>query len=84
MARYLSLHGLGCLPKQAFAALCRSLFSDGVARRVVAGQIAEKLLVEFDAADADAAAVWLRDHKLLPLWLMRIDYESRDGELHEF
>ncbi len=83
MARYLSLHALGCLPKPAFVALCRSVFGAGGARRILAGQIAEKLLVEFDAADADAAASWLRERKLTPLWVMRVDYESENGEVRE-
>ena len=84
MARYLSLHALGCLPKPAFAALCRSLFAarDGV-RRVVAGQIGEKLVVEFEADDGEAAAAWLRAHKLTPSWILRVDYESTDGQLRE-
>jgi hypothetical protein len=85
MPRYLSLHALGCLPKPAFAALCRSVFDSGAgsARRILAGQIAEQMLVEFDAPDADSAATWLRDRKLTPLWVMRVDYESSDGSLRE-
>ncbi len=84
MARYLSLHALGCLPKQAFAALCRNLFTPAArTRRVIAGQIAEKLLVEFDADDAQAASSWLHEHRLAPLWIMRIDYESVDGDVRE-
>ena len=85
MARYLSLHALGCLPKPAFAALCRSVFDSGAgsARRILAGQIAEQLLVEFDAPDADSAAAWLRDRRLTPLWVMRVDYESSDGSVTE-
>lgn len=84
MARYLSLHALGCLPKPAFAALCRDVFATGEGiRRIVAGQIGEKLLVEFDAPDADAAAAWLRARKLRPLWLLRLDYESTDGDVVE-
>ena len=85
MARYISLHALGCLPKPAFAALCKSVFeSPGAkARRIVAGQIAEKMLVEFEAADAEAAAAWLRERKLVALWVMRADYESDDGTVCE-
>jgi hypothetical protein len=83
VARYLSLHALGCLPKPAFAALCRSVFAAGGARRILAGQVAEQLLVEFDAADANAAAAWLRERKLTPLWVMRVDYCSVDGEVTE-
>ena len=85
MARYLSLHVLACLPKPAFAALCQNLFaSRGAAvRRILAGQVAEKLLVEFDAADAEAAATWLRERKLTPQWVVRVDYESDDGSVRE-
>ncbi len=82
MPRYLSLHALACLPKPAFASLCRSVFASGSnARRICAGQVAEKMLVEFDAPDADAAAVWLRERKLAPQWVMRVDYESSDGSV---
>lgn len=84
MARYLSLHALGCLPKPAFARLCGEIFgSDDGACRIVAGQIGEKLLVEFDARDAEEAASWLKSHKLTPLWTIRLDYESTDGEVRE-
>ena len=84
MPRYLSLHALGCLPKPAFAALCRILFAtaDG-ARRVVAGQIGEKMLVEFDATDRAAADEWLRTHKLNAIWVVRLDYESTNGDIAE-
>jgi len=85
MARYLSMHVLGCLPKPALAVLCQNLFASRAAavtvRRILAGQIAEKLLVEFDAPDAEAAATWLRERKLTPQWVMRVDYESDDGNV---
>ena len=82
MARYISLHALGCLPKVVFASLCRRLFSaEPPARRIVAGQIGEKMMVEFDAADATSAMAWLATHKLTPQWLLRLDYESTDGNV---
>jgi hypothetical protein len=79
MARYLSNHALGCLPKPAFASLCSKLFATSVVRRIIAGQVGEKMLVEFDAADQTSADAWLRANKLTPLWVMRIDFESTDG-----
>lgn len=85
MPRYISLHALGCLPKTAFVALCESVFAAGGAKvvRISAGQVAEKMLVEFEAADREAAEAWLRACKLKPLWVMRVDYESSNGSLLE-
>ena len=85
MVRYISLHALGCLPKPAFAVLCKKLFaaSGATVRHVAAGQVAEKMLVEFDAADQVEALAWLRQNKLTPVWLVRVDYESTDGTLIE-
>jgi hypothetical protein len=71
------------LPKPAFASLCAKLFASSQMRRAVAGQIGEKLLVEFEAADATTAQAWLSENKLAPLWLLRIDFESTDGSLNE-
>lgn len=84
MPRYVSLHALGCLPKPAFASLCAKLFAaQPPARRVIAGQIGEKMLLEFDAVDERAASAWLATNRLQPLWLLRLDLESADGTVHE-
>jgi len=84
MPRYISLHALGCLPKPAFASLCVKLFAAvPPARRVVAGQIGEKLLVEFEATDERVATAWLAANRLTPLWLLRLDFESTDGAIHD-
>lgn len=85
MPRYISLHTLGCLPKPAFAALCKTLFATLGARvkRICAGQVAEKMLLEFEADDREAAQSWLASNRLVAAWLMRVDYESYDGNLQE-
>jgi hypothetical protein len=84
MPRYVSLHALGCLPKPAFASLCQKLFAaEPPVRRVIAGQIGEKLLVEFDAMDATAASAWLAKNRLQPLWLLRLELESTDGTVRD-
>jgi len=84
MPRYVSLHALGCLPKPAFASLCAKLFSAAPpARRVIAGQIGEKMLVEFEAPDEPAARAWLAENRLQPLWLLRVDLESTGGAVCE-
>ncbi len=82
MPRYVSLHALSCLPKPAFASLCARIFSGSPAViRIIAGQVGEKMLVEFDAPDAPSAEAWLRANKLPPLWVLRLDYESTDGRV---
>ena len=85
MAHYISLHSLACLPKPAFAALCKKLFTapGTTLRRIAAGQVAEKMLVEFEAPDQTEALAWLRQNRLTPVWLMRVDFESTDGALIE-
>jgi hypothetical protein len=84
MPRYVSLHALGCLPRPALASLCQKLFAaQPPARRVIAGQIGEKLLVEFDAPDEPAASAWLATNRLRPLWLLRLDFESTDGSVRD-
>jgi hypothetical protein len=85
MPRYISLHTLGCLPKPAFASLCKALFASSGAHviRVCAGQIAEKMLVEFEAESQESAIAWLRSVRLTAAWLMRVDYDCGPGGLHE-
>ena len=85
MPRYISLHALGCLPKPAFVALCKKTFADQGARvlRICAGQIAGKMLVEFEAESQEVALGWLTSGKLTPLWLMRVDYQSQDGSVED-
>jgi hypothetical protein len=84
MPRYVSLHALGCLPKPAFASLCARVFgSDSTTRRVIAGQVGEKMLVEFDSPSEVEARAWLHTNKLVPLWLLRVDFESTDGSVTE-
>ncbi len=85
MPRYISLHALGCLPKPAFVALCKKTFADEGARvlRISAGQIAGKMLIEFEAESQEAARGWLAGAKLTPLWLMRVDYQSQNGSVED-
>lgn len=83
MARYLSQHTLACLTRQGAEQLAKQLHaSDAVAtRRVLVNMVDGKMLVEFDAADRDAAEKWLASMRFHSDWLLRIEYEWGGGKL---
>jgi hypothetical protein len=84
MPRYLSLHTLACMTRQGAEALVRNLSTASgpvVLRRTVWNFVEGKMLAEIEAADAEAAAAWLDRNSMRPQWMMRIEYESLDGEL---
>ena len=84
MPRYLSLHTLACMTRQGAQALVRDLSAaqGPVALRRTAWNFLEgKMIAEIEADNLEAAATWLERHAMRPQWLMRIEYESSDGEL---
>ena len=84
MPRYLSLHTLACMTRQGAQALVKELSSapGPVALKRTAWSFVEgKMVAEIEAPDAEAAAAWLERNSMRPQWLMRIEYESTDGEL---
>ena len=84
MPRYLSLHTLACMTRQGAEALVRDLSAasgPAALRRTAWNFLEGKMIAEIEAEDSDAAAAWLESHSMRPQWLMRIEYESSDGEL---
>jgi hypothetical protein len=84
MPRYLSLHTLACMTRQGAESLVRDLAAAAgpvAVRRTVWNFVEGKMLAEIEAPDSDAAAAWLERNAMRPQWLMRIEYESSDGEL---
>ena len=83
MARYLSQHTLACLTRQGAEQLARQIHAATAvqARRVLVNMVDGKMLVEFDAADRDAAEQWLASTRLHYDWLLRLELEWRDGKL---
>ena len=83
MARYISLHTLACLTRQGAEQLAERLaqakpFST---RRVLVSSIEGKMLVEFDAPEREVLEKWLATEKIHYDWLLRVEYESRDGHM---
>ncbi len=84
MPRYLSLHTLACMTRQGAEALLKALAADPgavVLRRTSWNFLEGRMLAEFEAPDRETAERWLAQKGMRPQWLMRIEYESNDGDL---
>lgn len=84
MPCYLSQHTLACLTRQGAAELVRQAHAatQVTARRVLLNMQEGKMLIEFDAPDRAEIEKWFAAQKFHFDWLLRIEYESVDGELH--
>lgn len=78
MPRYLSSHTLACLTRQGAEELIKSLWKPGACRplRALVNLTEGKMLVEFEAADREAAAAWLHSMSFHWDWLLRLELES--------
>ena len=83
MARYISLHTLACLTRQGAEQLAERLTraEPCITRRVLVSSLEGKMLVEFDAPDREALEKWLTAERIHYDWLLRVDYESKDGRM---
>jgi hypothetical protein len=83
MPRYLSLHSLACLTRQGAEQLAVRLAAAGGigAQRIQVNMVEGKMLVEFEAADREAAEAWLRAERFHYDWLMRVEWEFEQGKL---
>ncbi len=83
MPRYLTLHTLACLTRQGAEELAARLGrgTAGAAQRVLVNLTEGKMLVEFEAAAREPLEAWLRAEGVHYDWLLRIEYELRDGRL---
>ncbi len=83
MPRYISLHTLACLTRQGAEELSARLAvaTSITARRVLVNMVEGKMLVEFEAPDRPALEAWLAKEGFHYDWLLRIEYESRQGQL---
>ncbi len=83
MARYLTMHTLACLTRQGAEQLVERLRAaqEVSLRRVLANMIEGKMLVEFEAADRERLEKYLEGASMQPDWILRIEYEAKDGPL---
>lgn len=84
MPRYLSQHTLACLTRQGAAELVRQVHAatEIKATRVLLNMQEGKMLIEFEAPDRQEIEKWLASRKFHFDWLLRIEFESLDGEMH--
>ena len=83
MPRYISQHTLACLTRQGAADLIRRVHaaSSVTARRVLLNMQEGKMLIEFEAPGRNDLEKWMASEKFHFDWLLRVEYESTDGEL---
>lgn len=83
MPRYVSQHTLACLTRQGAQELAARLHRSApvTARRVLVNLLEGKMLVEFHAASREALEKWLADEGLHFDWLLRVEFESSEGQL---
>jgi hypothetical protein len=83
MPIYLSQHSLACLTRQGAEALMRRMQAGNVAKaeRVMVNMLEGKMFAEFRADSREALEAWLKTERMHFDWLVRIEWESREGRL---
>lgn len=83
MPRYLTQHSLACLTRQGAEVLARRM-QQGTqthAERVLVNLTEGKMVAEFTADSIEALEAWLRAEKVHFDWVLRVEWEMRDGKL---
>jgi hypothetical protein len=83
MPLYLSQHTLACLTRQGAEALMRRMQAGQVAKaeRVLVNMLEGKMFAEFRADSRESLEAWLKTEGMHFDWLVRIEWESREGQL---
>jgi hypothetical protein len=85
MPLYLSQHTLACLTRQGAETLMQRMQSGNEARaeRVMVNMLEGKMFAEFRADSREVLEAWLKTQGMHFDWLVRIEWESRDGKLQQ-
>jgi hypothetical protein len=83
MPLYLTQHTLACLTRQGAEALMRRMQAgqEAKAERVMVNMLEGKMFAEFRADSREALEAWLKTQGMHFDWLVRIEWESREGQL---
>lgn len=83
MPLYLTQHTLACLTRQGAEALAQRMQTGGSARaeRVLVNMLEGKMFAEFRADSREVLEAWFKVEGMHFDWLVRIEWESREGKL---
>ena len=83
MALYLTQHTLACLTRQGAEVLVQRMQTGDSARaeRVLVNMLEGKMFAEFRADSRDVLETWFKAEGIHFDWLVRIEWESREGQL---
>jgi len=83
LPRFLSQHTLACMTRQGAAELVRQIHAATQVkeRRVLLNMQEGKMLIESEAPDRAEIEQWFIALKLHFDWILRIEFESMDGDL---
>jgi len=83
MPRYLTQHTLACLTRQGAEVLAQRMQAGGAVRatRVLVNMLEGKMFAEFHADSRESLEAWLKTEGMHFDWLVRIEWESREGQL---
>lgn len=83
MPRYLSQHTLACLTRQGAETLAQRMQGGGPARaeRVFVNMVEGKMFAEFRSDSRETLEAWLKTEGMHFDWIVRIEWETRDGKL---
>jgi hypothetical protein len=83
MPLYLTQHTLACLTRQGAEALMRRMQAgqEAKAERVMVNMLEGKMFAEFRADSREALEAWFKTQGMHFDWLVRIEWESREGQL---
>lgn len=83
MALYLTQHTLACLTRQGAEVLVQRMQTGDSARaeRVLVNMLEGKMFAEFRADSRDILEAWFKAECIHFDWLVRIELESREGQL---
>jgi hypothetical protein len=85
LAVYLTQHTLACLTRQGADALAERMraSTEAKAERVMVNMLEGKMFVEFRADSREALERWLQSQGMHFDWIVRLEWEARDGKLQQ-
>ena len=83
MPLYLTQHTLACLTRQGAEVLVQRMQTGGSAKaeRVLVNMLEGKMFAEFRADSREVLEAWFKTEGMHFDWLVRIEWESREGKL---